>query len=67
MEAVAPLVRFVYHDVTCIGRLLEVADAVKFYVFHHVWKHPLDEDGEYFASVVFLFFMYSLATLLLST
>ena len=67
MEMIVTLIRLVYHDAASIGLKLEIADAVKFYVSHHVWKHPLDEDGEYFASVVFLFFMYSLATLLLST
>ena len=54
MEVIVALVRSVYHDAASIGLELEVADAVKFYASHHVWKHPLDEDGAYFARVVFL-------------
>ena len=54
MEVIVILVRLVYHDISCIWLKLEIADAVKFYVSHHVWKHPLDEDGAYFARVVFL-------------
>ena len=53
MEVIVTFVRLVYHDAASIGLELEIADAVKFYVFHHVWKHPLDEDGTYFARVVF--------------
>ena len=51
---IVTLVWSVYHDAAIIRLKLEVADAVKFYVSHHVWKHPLDEDGAYFARVVFL-------------
>ena len=51
---IVTLIRLVYHDAASIGLELEVADAVKFYVFHYVWKHPLDEDGAYFARIVFL-------------
>ena len=54
MEVIVTLVRLVYHDVACIWLKLEVADAVKFYVFHYVRKHTLNEDGAYFARVVFL-------------
>ena len=54
MEMIVPLPRLVYHDAASIGLELEVAYAVKFYVLHHVWKHSLDEDGAYFARVVFL-------------
>ena len=54
MEVIVTLVRLVYYDISCIGLELEVAYAVQFYVSHHVWKHPLDEDGAYFARVVFL-------------
>ena len=54
MKVIVALIRLVYYDISCIGLELEVADAVKFYVFHHVWKHPLDEDGAYFARIVFL-------------
>ena len=54
MEVIVTLVRLVYHYISCIWLKLEIADAVEFYVSHHVWKHPLDEDGSYFASVVFL-------------
>ncbi len=54
MEVIITLVRLVYHDAASIRLKLEIADAVKFYVSHHVWKHPLDEDGAYFACVVFL-------------
>ena len=54
MEVIVTSVRLVYHDVSCIWLKLEIADAVKFYVSHHVWKHPLDEDGANFARVVFL-------------
>ena len=42
MEVIVTLVWLVYHDVACIRLELEIADAVKFYVSHHVWKHPLD-------------------------
>ena len=54
MEMIVTLIRLVYHDAASIGLKLEIADAVKFYVSHHVWKHPLDEDGAYFAHIVFL-------------
>ena len=54
MEVIVTLVRLVYHDISCIWLKLEVADAVKFYVFHYVRKHTLNEDGAYFARVVFL-------------
>ena len=54
MEMIVTLVRLIYQDVPSIGLKFEIADAVKFYVSHHVWKHPLDEDGAYFARVVFL-------------
>ena len=54
MEVIVTIVRLIYHDVSCIRLELEIADAVKFYVSHHVWKHPLDKDGAYFARVVFL-------------
>ena len=47
-------IRLVYHDVPHIRLKLEIADAIKFNVFHYVWKHPLNEDGAYFARVVFL-------------
>ena len=51
---IVTLVRLVYHDVPHIRLKLEIADAVKFYVFHYVRKHTLNEDGAYFARVVFL-------------
>ena len=54
MEVIVTLVRLVYHDAASIGLELEVADAVKFYVLHHVGKHPFDKHGAYFARVVFL-------------
>ncbi len=54
MEVIVPLVWLVYHDVPSIGLELEIADAVKFYVLHYVWKHSLNEDGAYFAWIVFL-------------
>ena len=54
MEVIVTSVRLVYHDTASIGLELEVADAVKFYVSHHIWKHPLDEDCAYFARVAFL-------------
>ncbi len=54
MEVIVTLVRLIYHDASCIRLKLEVADAVKFYVFHYVRKHTLNEDGAYFARVVFL-------------
>ena len=54
MEMIVTLIRLVYHDAASIRLKLEIADAVKFYVSHHVWKHPLDKDGAYFARVVFL-------------
>ena len=54
MEMIVTLVRLIYQDVPSIGLKFEIADAVKFYVSHHVWKHPLDKDGAYFARVVFL-------------
>ena len=54
MEVIVTIVRLIYHDVSCIRLELEVADAVKFYVFHYVRKHTLNEDGAYFARVVFL-------------
>ena len=54
MEVIVTLVRLVYHDVSSIGLELEVADAVKFYVLHHIGKHPFDKDGAYLARIVFL-------------
>ncbi len=54
MEMIVTLVRFIYQDVPSIGLKFEIADVVKFDVSHYVWKHPLDEDGAYFARVVFL-------------
>ena len=54
MEMIVTLVRLIYQDIPSIRLKLEVADAVKFDVSHYVWKHPLDEDGAYFARVVFL-------------
>ena len=54
MEVIVTLIRLVYHDASSIGLELEVADAVKFYVLHHVGKHPFDKHGAYFARVVFL-------------
>ena len=54
MEVIVTLVRLIYQDVPSIGLELEVADAVLLDVSHHVWKHPLDEDGAYFTRVVFL-------------
>ena len=51
---IATLVRLVYYDVPHIRLKLEIADAVKFYVFHYVRKHTLNEDSAYFARVVFL-------------
>ena len=54
MEMIVPLFWLVYHDISCIRLKLEIADAIKFNVFHYVWKHPLNEDGAYFARVVFL-------------
>jgi hypothetical protein len=54
MEMIVTLVRLVYHDVPCIGLELEVADAILLNVSHYVRKHTLNEDGAYFARVVFL-------------
>ena len=54
MEMIVTLIWLVYHDVPHIRLKLEIADAIKFNVFHYVWKHPLDKDGAYFARVVFL-------------
>ena len=54
MEMIVTLIRLVYHDAASIRLKLEIADAIKFNVFHYVWKHPLNEDGAYFARVVFL-------------
>ena len=54
MEVIVTSVRLVYHDAASIGLELEVADAVKFYVLHHIGKHPFDKDGAYFARIVFL-------------
>ena len=54
MEVIVALVRLIYHDTSSIGLELEIAYAVKFYVLHHVGKHPFDKDGAYFARVVFL-------------
>ena len=51
---IVAFVRLVYHDVPHIRLKLEIADAIKFNVLHYVWKHPLNEDGAYFARVVFL-------------
>ena len=51
---IVTLIWLVYHDVPHIRLKLEIADAIKFNVFHYVWKHPLNEDGEYFGRVVFL-------------
>ena len=54
MEVIVTLVRLVYYDISCIRLELEIADAVKFYVLHHVGKHPFDKHGAYFARAVFL-------------
>ena len=54
MEVIVTLVWLVYHDVPHIRLKLEIANAVKFYVSHHVWKHTLNEDSAYFARIVFL-------------
>ena len=54
MEMIVTLVWLVYHDAASIRLELEIAYAVKFYVSHHIREHTLDEDGAYFASVVFL-------------
>ena len=54
MEMIVTIVWLVYHFVPHIRLKLEIADAIKFNVFHYVWKHPLNEDGAYFARVVFL-------------
>ena len=54
MEVVVAFFRLVYHDAASVGLELEVADAVKFYVFHHIGKHLFDKDGTYLARVVFL-------------
>ena len=54
MEVIVTLVRLVYHDAASIGLELEISDAVLLDVSHHIGEHPLDEDGAYFASVVFL-------------
>ena len=54
MEMIVTLVRLIYQDVPSIGLKFDIADAVKFDVSHYVWKHPLNEDGAYFARVVFL-------------
>ena len=54
MEVIVTLVRLVYHDASSIGLELEVTDAVKFYVLHHVGKHPFDKHGAYFTRIVFL-------------
>ena len=54
MEVIVALVWLVYHNAASIGLELEVADAIKFYILHHVGKQPLDKDGAYFARIVFL-------------
>ena len=54
MGMIVTLVRLIYQDVPSIGLKFEIAVVVKFDVSHYVWKHPLDEDGAYFARVVFL-------------
>ena len=54
MEVIVTSVRLVYHDAASVGLELEVADAIKFYVLHHVGEHPFDKHGAYFARVVFL-------------
>ena len=54
MEAIIAFFRFIYHDVACIWLELEVADAVKFYVSHYIWKHPFDKDSANLARIVFL-------------
>ena len=41
MEVIVTLVWLVYHDASCIRLKLEIADAVKFYVSHHVWKEAV--------------------------
>ena len=48
MEMIVTLVRLVYYDVPHIRLKLEIADAVKFYVFHYVRKHTLNEDSALF-------------------
>jgi len=47
MEMIVTLIRLVYHDAASIRLKLEIADAVKFYVFHYVREHTLNEDGAY--------------------
>ena len=41
MEVIVALVRLVYHDAASIGLELEIADAAKFYVSHHIGEHRL--------------------------
>ena len=55
MEVIVSFFRLVYHDAASIGLELEVADAVKFYILHHVGKHPFDKDGAYLARIVFYY------------
>ena len=45
MEVIVALFWLVYNDAASIGLELEVADAVLFYVSHHIGKHTLDEVG----------------------
>ena len=54
MEVIVILVRLVYHDISCIWLKLEIADAVKFYVFHYVREHTLDEVCTNTSRIVFL-------------
>ena len=54
MEVIVTLVRLVYHDAASIRLELEVADAVKFYVLHHIWKHTLDKVGTDTSRIVFV-------------
>ena len=54
MEVIVTLVWLVYHDAASIRLKLEIADAVKFYVSHHVWEHTLDEVCTDTSRIVFL-------------
>ena len=51
---IVALIWLVYHDASCIGLELEVADAILLDVSHYIREHTLDEVGTDTSRIVFL-------------
>ena len=54
MEMIVALIWLVYHDASCIGLELEIADAVLLYISHHIGEHTFDEVCTDTSRIVFL-------------